>query len=67
VKPGTPENQAIFNQSMGFDFTPTLYSNIADLIGLASQDNQVLFAGIATGSLVSADLSIDDIVKLIDT
>lgn len=67
MKPGTPENQAIFNQSMGFDFTPTLYSNIADLIGLASQDNQALFAGIATGSLISVDLSIDDIVKLMDT
>lgn len=52
---------------MGFDFTPTLYANIADLIGLSSQDNKFLFDGIATGSLVSVDLSIDDIVKLMGT
>jgi hypothetical protein len=67
VKPGTPENQTIFNQSMGFDFTPTLYARIADLIWLQSQDNKDLFAGIATGSLVSIDLSIDDIVRLMGT
>jgi hypothetical protein len=67
VKPGTTENQAIFNQSMGFDFTPTLYAGIADLIGLHSQDNKDLYAGIATGSLVSIDLSIDDLVRLMGT
>lgn len=52
---------------MGFDFTPTLYTTIADLIGLSSQDNKALFAGISTGSLVSVDLSIDDIVALMGT
>jgi hypothetical protein len=47
--------------------TPTLYSTVADLIGLQSQDNQFLFAGISTGSLLSVDLSIDDIVSLMGT
>ena len=50
---------------MGFDLTPTLYSTIADLIGLQSQDNAFLFAGISTGSLVPVDLSIDDIVSFL--
>jgi hypothetical protein len=67
VKPWTPENQEKFNQTMGFDFTPTLYTTIADLIGLSSQDNKTLFAGISTGSLVSVDLSINDIVGLMGT
>lgn len=67
VKPGTPENQALFNQSIGFDFTPTLYSEIANIIGLQSQDNKMLFDGISTGSLVSVDLSIDDIISLMGT
>ena len=52
---------------MGFDLTPTLYSTIADLISLQSQDNAFLFSGISTGSLVSVDLSIDDIVALMGT
>lgn len=67
VKPGTSENQALFNQSIGFDFTPTLYSEIANLIGLQSQDNKMLFEGINTGSLVSVDLSIDEIISLMGT
>ncbi len=57
------ENQEIFNRSMGFNFTPTLYKEVANLIGLKNQDNTFLFDGINTGSLVSVDLSIDDIVK----
>ena len=52
---------------MGFDLTPTLYSTIADLISLQSQDNAFLFSGISTGSLVSVDLSIDDIVSHLGT
>ena len=52
---------------MGFDMTPTLYSTVADLIDLQSQDNHFLFASISTGSLVSVDLSIDDIVALMGT
>ena len=67
VKPGTPENQTIFNQSMGFDFTPTLYSKIASVINLQSQDNKMLYSGILTGSLESIDLSIDEIVALMWT
>lgn len=47
---------------MGFEFTPTLYSEIAKLILLKSQDNKFLFDQINTGSLVSVDLSVDDIV-----
>ena len=67
VKPWTPENQAIFNQSMWFDFTPTLYTSIAEAIWLSSQDNILLYTGIASGSLVSVDLSIDEIVKLMSS
>lgn len=62
VKPGTAENQSIFNQSVWFNFTPTLYSEIADFIWLQSQDNMMLFEWVATGSLVNIDLSIDEIV-----
>lgn len=67
VKPGTPENEKIFNQSLGFDLSPTLYRTIADLIWLQSQDNAFLFSSISTGSLVSVDLSIDEIVTLMGT
>ena len=67
VKPGTPENQALFNQSIGFDFTPTLYASIADLIGLKSQDNKELYSWVATGSLVSVDLSLDEIMAIMGT
>lgn len=49
---------------MGFDFTPTLYSKIASVINLQSQDNKMLYSGILTGSLESIDLSIDEIVAL---
>ncbi len=67
VKPGTPENQVKFNQSIGFDFTPTLYARIADILSLQSQDNQYLYMGISTGALRSVDLSIDDIVNMMGT
>jgi hypothetical protein len=61
VRPGTPENQKKFDQALGFSLTHDLYSEIASLIGLQSQDNRILYAGISTGSLRSVDLSIDDI------
>ena len=64
MKPGTRENQAKFNQSIGFDFTPTLYARIADILSLQSQDNQYLSMGISTGALRSVDLSIDDIMNM---
>lgn len=67
VKPGNPDNQAIFNQSVWFNFTPTLYSEIAEFIWLQSQDNNMLFEWIATGSLVNIDLSIDEIVTFMGT
>ncbi len=44
-----------------------MYSSISDLIGLESQNNKILFAGISTGSLISVDISIDDIVKFMGT
>lgn len=62
VRPGTPQNQAIFNQKMWFQFTPTLYTTISSFLQLESQDNQKLYLGISTGSLVSVDLSIDDMI-----
>ncbi len=67
VKPGTASNQALFAQSLGFDLTPSLYSDIASLIDLMSQDNKFLFANVSTGSLISVDLSIDDIMNLMGT
>ncbi len=67
VKPGNPENQSLFNQSMGFNFTPTLYAEIASFIWLQSQDNKMLFEWINTGSVVNVDLSIDEIVGLMGT
>lgn len=67
VKPGTDENQIIFNQSVGFNFTPTLYSEVAQFIWLQSQDNKILFEWISTGSLVNVDLSIDDIISFMGT
>lgn len=50
---------------MGFRFTETLYDSLAVLTGLASQDNESLYAGIASGSLASVDLSLDQVVGLI--
>lgn len=47
---------------MGFEFTPTLYKEVANLILLQNQDNKALFDQVNTGSLVSVDLSVDDIV-----
>lgn len=67
VRPGTPENEKRFSESLGFDFTPTLYTTIASFIGLEAQDNEALFAGVATGSLVSVDVSIDDIMAIMGT
>jgi len=52
---------------MGFAFTPTLYSEVANIIQLQSQDNAFLFSGINTGSLISVDLSIDEIIALMGT
>jgi hypothetical protein len=49
---------------MGFDMTPTLYGEMARLMNLESQDNQKLYRGISTGSLVSVDLSIDEMIGM---
>ena len=67
VKPGTKESQEILDRTMGFEFTPTLYGQVANLISLQSQDNKNLFDQVNTGSLVSVDLSIDDIVTFMWT
>jgi hypothetical protein len=67
VRPGTPENQKKFDQALGFTLTHDLYGEVASLIGLQSQDNRTLYAGISTGSLRSVDLSIDDIVWFLGT
>lgn len=32
VRPGTKENEKLFSDSLGFQFTPTLYGNIASYI-----------------------------------
>ncbi len=66
VRPGTEENRKKFDNYMGFQFTKSLYSVVAWLGGLVAQNNDTLYAGIATGSILSLDLSIDDIVPLIE-
>lgn len=65
VQGGTPDNHDKFDAYMGFRFTETLYDSLAVLTGLASQDNESLYAGIASGSLASVDLSLDQVVGLI--
>lgn len=51
---------------MGFNFTTTLYASIAQFIGLKAQDSS-LYESISSGSVVSVDLSLDDIVSLMGT
>ena len=51
---------------MGFNFTPTLYSKMADMVGLDAQDKS-LYDRISTGSIISVDLSLDEIVALTGT
>lgn len=65
VRPGTPENQSKFDAYMGFRFTDTLYDTIALLTGFEAQSNDMLYTWVSTGSLVSVDLSLDEVVWLI--
>lgn len=67
VRSGTKENEKKFSESLGFEFTPTLYDTVASFIGLVSQSNETLFARVASGAIVSVDLSIDDIVAIMWT
>jgi hypothetical protein len=67
VRPGTPENEKRLSESLGFDFTPTLYTTVASFIGLTAQDNSSLFASVSSGSLVSVDISIDEIMTIMGT
>lgn len=67
MRPGTPENEKKFSESLGFDFTPTLYTTIASFIGLEAQNNETLFVSVSSGSLVSVDVSIDDIMAIVGT
>lgn len=63
VRPGTPENEKKFSQYLGINFTPTLYKSISSLISLSYQDYDTLFSQVPPESLVSVDVSIDDIVR----
>lgn len=63
MQTGSLQSQKAFHAQIGFNFTPTLYAEMADLIGLQAQDKS-LYAGVSSGSLVSVDLSLDDIVAL---
>lgn len=67
MRPGTPENEKRLSESLGFDFTPTLYTTVASFIGLTAQDNSSLFASVSSGSLVSVDISIDEIMTIMGT
>jgi len=64
VRPGSSDNQAKFDAYLGFQFTDTLYNTLALFTGFEAQNNDSLYAWISTGSLVSVDISIDDIVWL---
>jgi hypothetical protein len=66
VLPGTPENQAKLEQALGMKISSGTYEEIATLMGMSSQDDS-LYNGIDTWSLVHADLSVDDIVAHIST
>ncbi len=66
VHAGTPENHEKFDRYMGLHFTESLYSTLASITWLASQDVDILYSGVSTGSLQSVDLSVDEIVSLID-
>ncbi len=66
VLPGTKENQAKLEQALGMKISSGTYEEIATLMGMASQDDS-LYSGIASWSLIHADLSVDDIVMHIST
>lgn len=65
VKPGSQENHDKFDAYMWFQFTDTLYDSIALLTWFEAQDNDMLFGWVPKDSLVSVDLSIDQIVSII--
>lgn len=58
--PGTKENQERLEQALGMRLSSGTYEDIAALLGMASQDEN-LYAGIDKNALIHADLSVDDI------
>lgn len=66
VHPGTEENTKKFDLYMGFQFTKTFYSTFAHLWNLVVQENKELYKNANPVSLVSVDLSIDEIVALLE-
>jgi hypothetical protein len=66
VRPGTQENQDRFDRALGVKISTGTYADFASWMGLISQDDGI-FSGIASASIVWVDLSIDDIVGLMGT
>ncbi len=66
MRPGTPENSEKFQKLLGIKLEGDTYGEIARMFGLTAQDAS-LYDGISTGSLIRADLSIDDIMAVIGT
>ncbi len=63
VRAGTPENMEDFNEALGIDMTPTLYTSISELYGITAQNNDD-FLGIVNDNDENVDLSIDEIMDL---
>lgn len=66
VLPGTPENQNRLEQAIGMKLSSGTYEDIATLMGMSAQGKS-LYAGVDSGSLIHADLSVDDIVANLST
>jgi TraB/PrgY/gumN family len=66
VQSWTIENEKKLSQALGFELTRSLYSTIANIAWLDSQDNAFLFWGIAPENLVSVDISIDQMMNILN-
>ncbi len=66
VEAGSPENTEKFQKLLGIKLEPESYARMAQIFWLTAQDPS-LFHGIQSGSLVRADISIDDIMALVST
>jgi hypothetical protein len=66
VTPGSPESQVRFDELMWVKMTDTLYSSLADLLGLVAQDDSI-YSWLPEGSVENVDISLDTVVQLIGT
>ncbi len=64
VGSGSVDSESKINEVMGFNFTSLGYSQIAEIFGLAEQDDS-LYDGIDSEKIINVDLKIDDVVALL--